>query len=320
MRERAGRLLPGWTVRIVGLAGLAGLTVTLAAFAVAGPAFAEMRQGELQAHEMEDSYAPDTAPLGHVLLGGLPFLLLLLCLGCAALQIVHSSAVESPARRHMLIEGELRTALRSRLPRVLTVYVLRGLSVWTVLVGGFLVSEALTTTAFGAPTPLRPDGGPWIFVRYTAPGSAVLAALVLRLGWTLAPAAAAADGLAPFAALRRSWALVWSRAGWLRTGAETLLRGLFTVGVYVAAQYAAQPLGSAARSLVLTYGTDNPYTAHAAAALTPVALAALLSAALTLPPAHRGFALRYRRLRPASGRSQMTDRERSGVGEDGPSL
>ena len=174
-------------MRIVGLAGLAGLTGTLAAFPVAGPAFDEMRQGELKAHEMEDSYAPDTAPLGHVLLGGLPFLLLLLCLGCAALQIVHSSAVESPARQPMLIEGELRSALRSRLPRVLTVYVLRGLSVWTVLVGGFLVSEALTTTAFGAPAPLRPDGGPWTFVRYTAPGSAVLAALVLRLGWTRRP-------------------------------------------------------------------------------------------------------------------------------------
>jgi hypothetical protein len=122
VRERAERLLPGWTVRIVGLAGLVGLAVTLAGFAVAGPAFAEMRQGELRAHEMEDSYAPDTAPLGHVLLGGLPFLLLLLCLGCAALQIVHFSAVDSQARQPVLIEGELRTSLRSRLPRVLAVY------------------------------------------------------------------------------------------------------------------------------------------------------------------------------------------------------
>ncbi|MFE8946405.1 hypothetical protein [Streptomyces sp. NPDC007856] len=204
--------------------------MTPAGFAVAGPAFAEMRQGEFRAHEMEDSYAPDTAPPGHVLLGGLPLLLLLLCLGCAALQIVHSRAVESRARQRMFIERELSTACRSRLPRVLAVYVLRGLSVWTVLVGGFLVSEALTATAFGAPAPLRPDGGPWTFVRYGAPGSAVLTALVLRPGWTLAPAAAAADGLAPLAALRRSWALVWSRAGWLRTGAEALLRGLFTVG------------------------------------------------------------------------------------------
>lgn len=52
------------------------------------------------------------------------------------------------------------------------------------------------------------------------------------------------------------------------------------------------------------YGTDDPYTAHAAAALTP----ALLSAALALPPAHRGFALLYRRLGPARGRSQVTAR------------
>ncbi|MGW2419143.1 hypothetical protein ACWC0C_07745 [Streptomyces sp. NPDC001709] len=287
------RLLPGWTAGIVGLTGLAGLAVTLTAFVAARPAFAHMWQGAQRAHRMEDSYAPDIAPLWRVLLGGLPFLLLLLCLGCGALQIVHCAAVDSRTRHRAPAEGQLAGALRAR---VLAVYVLRGVPVWTALVNGFLAAEFLTTTEFTAPAPLWPGGGTWTLVRYGAPGTGVLVALLLRLGWTLAPAAAAADRLGPLAALRRSWTLVWSRAGWPRTVAAALPLGVLTVGVYVVAQYAAQPLRPGTRSLVLTYGTDNPYTAYAAGALAPVAVAVLLSATLTLPLAHRVFAALYRRL------------------------
>ncbi len=109
--RRNWRALLGRTVCVIGLAALGGLAVTAAAFAFARPAFTEMWNGALAAREDEDSYAADVSHLLVILLGGLPVLLLILCLGCAALQTVHSRVVAAA------VAGRSRAKGKERPPR-----------------------------------------------------------------------------------------------------------------------------------------------------------------------------------------------------------
>ncbi|MFC8591162.1 hypothetical protein [Streptomyces atroolivaceus] len=149
----------------------------------------------------------------------------------------------------------------------------------------------------------------FVLLRYGPPLLGVAIALLLRLGWTLAPAAASAEGLSPRAAMRRSWSLVWGRtSAWFRTVAVALPLGGLTVGLYVLLHLVARPLRSGTVSLFLEWGPDNTYGAYAAGLLAPIAAALLLTGALALPPAHTALAILHRRLaRRSPGRDRRQD-------------
>ncbi|MEV6261103.1 hypothetical protein AB0M42_10180 [Streptomyces sp. NPDC051784] len=287
-----GRHLYGCSARAAGVAALGGLLVTAAGFLIAWPQFDAFQAGAVRARIDEDSYAPDGSrvhTLWIVLLGCLPFLVLLLHLGCAAVQTAASQA-----------HGRFRA--------VLGVYVLRGPLVWAPLVLGILVEEYFTTTAFRQHTAIVPKWEyPNLFelLRYGPPLLGLAVALALRLGWTLAPATCAAEDLGPWAAMRRSWSLTWGRAAaWYGTAAVALPLGTLTVGAYLLLHAACRPLRSATASLFLDRGPENPYGAYAAGALAPIAAALLLTGALTLPLAHTAFAVLQQRLAQARARDR----------------
>ncbi|MFE9388690.1 hypothetical protein [Streptomyces sp. NPDC006784] len=322
-----GRRLFGLAARAAGLAALGGLLVTALGFLVAWPAFTEMRRGAIAARRMEDSYGPSgllVQDLWLIALAGLPFLVLLLHLGCASVQTAATRAV-ADREDHLPAEGASGPAGspattsappaggrgRGRFGAVLGAYLLRAAAVWAPLVAGILVSEYFTTTLFREYTAIVPkweyptrfallhDGAPLLGLAIT---------LVLRLGWALAPAAAAAEHLGPLGALRRSWTLVWGGAtAWLRTLAAALPLGALTVGAYFLLHAAARPLRSGASSLFLAWGTDNTYTAYCVGILAPIAAALLLSGALTLPPAHVVLAVLRHRLAEARERRAPGD-------------
>ncbi|MGW8379080.1 hypothetical protein [Streptomyces sp. ODS28] len=288
---RNRRPLCGQTLRITGLGALGGVLLTGAAFAIAWPYFTEMWDGALEAQAYDgDSYYPETQGALNVMAATLPFLLLLGALCCAALQTVHSRALDgaSPLGGRAFWRRE-----RARVGSAFGVYVLRGILVWAVVAAGILTQEILTTTKYQAPTIIPPHTLGSTVVKFGAPLLAMCVALLLRLGFSLAPAAAVADGLNPLAALGRSWSLVWRGGAWPRTAAVTLPAGLLVVGVYVAVQYAAGPLHNVVASAFLAHITEIQYVAYAAAVLTPVAVATLASGALTLPFAHTVLAARY---------------------------
>ncbi|MFH9431930.1 hypothetical protein ACH4JZ_27050 [Streptomyces sp. NPDC017615] len=87
LRRHRGTLA-GAAVRIVGLCGLVGLLMTAAVFALAWPCFTRMRNQRIWYQQIEDPYLHDHTDLTRVALGALPFFLLLLCIGSAALQRV----------------------------------------------------------------------------------------------------------------------------------------------------------------------------------------------------------------------------------------
>ncbi|MFJ8882756.1 hypothetical protein ACIRJR_05015 [Streptomyces sp. NPDC102402] len=287
MRRDGGRLY-GRAALVTGPVALGGLLLTAVGFLAAWPEFTEIRLGAERARVDEDSYAPDGSRVNTmwlILLACLPFLILLLHLGCAAVQTAATRAV-----------GEGRGRLRT----VLGVYVLRGVCVWTPVVLGILVEEYFTTTTFREYTAIVPKWEyPNLFevLRYGPPLLGMASALVLRLGWTLAPAAAAGEGLGPRAAMRRSWSLVWGGASaWLRTVAVALPLGGLTVGLYVLLQAVARPTRAGAATLFLGWGPDNTYAAYVAGVLAPIATALLLTGALVLPPAHTALAVLHQRL------------------------
>ncbi|MFE5241027.1 MULTISPECIES: hypothetical protein [unclassified Streptomyces] len=295
LRRDRGRLF-GRAAGVTGLVALGGLLLTVVGFVAAWPEFTEIRLGAVRARIDEDSYAPDGSrvhTMWLILLACLPFLILLLHLACTALQTASARAVTGRA------PGRFRA--------VLGVYALRGVFVWAPLVAGVLVEETFTTTLFREHTVIVPKWEyPNLFVllRYGPPLLGLVAALVLRLGWTLAPAVAATEELSPLAALRRSWSLVWGRASaWFRTVAVALPLGALTIGLYVLLSSAAHPLRSGAASLFLEWGPDNTYAAYVAGVLAPIAAALLLTGALALPFAHTVLAVLQQRLSPAVARS-----------------
>ncbi|WP_203181754.1 hypothetical protein [Streptomyces pratensis] len=304
MRRDGGRLY-GRAARVAGLAALGGLLVTVVGFLAAWPAFAEIRRGAVQARLDEDSYAPDGSLVNTmwlILLACLPVLILLLHLGCTALQTACARAAAEPGESGP--HGRFRT--------VLGVYVLRGVLVWAPLVTGILVEEYFTTTTFREYTAIVPKWEhPNLFVllHYGPPLLGLALTLLLRFGWALAPATAATEGLAPLAALRRSWSLTWDRAtAWFRTVAVALPLAGLTVGMYVLLQFLARPLRPGTVSLFREWGPDNTYAAYVAGNLAPIAVALLLAGALTLPPAHTTLAILQRRLALTGGRRAAVTR------------
>ncbi|MCS0599912.1 hypothetical protein NX794_01450 [Streptomyces sp. LP11] len=291
-RHRAG--LASATVRVVGRAGLSGLLMTSAIFALAWPVFTHMRNQRIHYQQLEDPYLHDHTTLGLVALCTLPLYLLLLGTGTAALQRVCSQAVaaetQNPPR-----EGRSPVTHPARLRPILAVYALRGLIVWPLPLLALATAHALTGDQLDTPQPLERGSWPYTLVA-ASPVAAVLAALVLRLAFALAPAAAA-TGLGPRAALRRSWSLTWTRAGAARILATTLPLAALTAGALRLATQLALPLRPLTRAL-LEQATGNFFAAYYAGILTPVIVAILVTAAVTLPLSCTAFAALHDRLCP----------------------
>ncbi|GAA3727962.1 hypothetical protein [Streptomyces tremellae] len=282
--RRHRRALAGATVRAVGLCGAAGLLLTAAIFALAWPVFTRMRNQRTWYHYVEDPYLHDHSRLGLVAVCTLPLFLLLLGVGSAAVQGAGSRAASPEPQR-----GE-----PGRLRPVLAVYVLRGAAVWPLPVIVYAVSQSFAGYQLDSPQPLRPGTLPFTLVR-DSPVAALLVAVVLRLAFTLAPAAAAA-GLGPLAALRRSWSLTWTRAGWPRVLALALPLAALTAGALRLVTQVALPLRPLVRSLV-ERATGNFFAGYYAGILSPVAVGVLVTAALTLPLTCTAFAVLHARLR-----------------------
>ncbi|MFE7287214.1 hypothetical protein ACFU90_22675 [Streptomyces noursei] len=292
LRRHRGTLTAA-TVRVVGLSGLAGLLLTSATFALAWPVFTHMRNEQIRYHQLEDPYLHDPTGLVRVALCALPLFLLLLGTGSAALQGVCSRAVatgaDTPAE-----EVRPRTGGFARLRGVFAVYALHGLIVWPLplLVGA--ASHALTGYQLDTPEPLERGSLPYTLVA-ASPAAAVLVAVVLRLALALAPAAAT-EGLAPRAALRRSWSLTWTRAGGARVLALALPLAALTAGVLRLVVELALPLRPLVRSL-LEGATGNFFAGYYAGILAPVLVGILVTAALALPLTCTAFAALHDRLR-----------------------
>ncbi|MEU6825048.1 hypothetical protein ABZ921_30865 [Streptomyces atriruber] len=284
--------LAGATARVVGLSGLAWLLLTAAIFALAWPVFTQMRNQRLYYHYLEDPYLHDRSDLALVTLWTLPLFLLLLGIGSAALQIVCSRAVAAESGE---ASPEDRAVVRSRLRAVLSVYALRGLIVWILPLIAMIVAHRLTGDQLDTPLPLERGTLTYELVD-SSPIAALFVAALLRLSLTLAPAAAA-DGLGPLAALRRSWSLTWSRAGLVRVLAFALPPAALTAGLIRLVTQLALPLRPAVRTL-LEDATGNFFAAYYAGILAPVIVGILAAAAVVLPFAYTAFAALHTRLRP----------------------
>lgn len=293
LRRHRGALA-GATVRVVGLSGLTGLLTTAAIFALAWPVFTHMRNERIRYHHMEDPYLHDHTDLAQVALCTLPLFLLLLGTGSAALQGVCSRAVTAGTQAPS--EGDWsRAAVRARLRPVLAVYTLRGLVVWPLPLLVAFVADSLTGYHLDTDEQLLAPGS-WPHTLVAAsPAAAVFAAVLLRLALALAPAAAA-DGLGPRAALRRSWSLTWTRAGGARVLALALPLAALTAGVLRLVVQLALPLRPIVRTL-LEQATGNFFAAYYAGILAPVVVGILVTAALTLPLTCTAFAVLHGHLR-----------------------
>ncbi|MEU6002759.1 hypothetical protein [Streptomyces sp. NPDC047197] len=296
LRRHRGTLASA-TVRVVGLSGLAGLLMTAAIFALAWPLFTHMRNEVVRYHQLEDPYLHDHTDLTLVALWTLPLFLLLFGMGSAALQSVCSRAVvAAEAQAPSATDDRPQGAIRARLRPVLTVYALRGLIVWPLPVLVAVVADRLTGLHLDTEDEVLKRGTwPHTLVE-TSPAVALFAAVLLRLGLALAPAAAAA-GLGPRAALRRSWSLAWTRAGVVRVLALTLPLAALSAGVLRLVVQLALPLRPLIRGF-LEDATGNFFAAYYAGILAPVIVGILITAALTLPITCTAFAALYDRLQP----------------------
>ncbi|MFF1923019.1 hypothetical protein ACFVW8_20920 [Streptomyces sp. NPDC058221] len=280
------------TVRVVSLSGAAWLLMTAAIFGLAWPLFTHMRNQRIWYHHMEEPYTHDASPLGQVALCTLPLFLLLLGTGSAALQTVCSRAVAAGSREPSR-EDSARAVTPARVRPVLAVYALRSLIVWPLPVIAEIVSERFTGYQLDSPLPLERGSLPYTLVE-ASPVAAVCVAVVLRLALGLAPAAAA-DGLGPLAALRRSWSLMWTRAGGVRVLALALPLAVLSAGVVRLVVQVALPLRPLVRSL-LEQATGNFFAAYYAGILAPVIVGVLVGAAVALPVTFTAFAALYDRL------------------------
>lgn len=282
--SRGGRSLAGVILCVVALSGLLGLLATAAAFAVARPEFTKMRENLLWARSAEDPVSTDTWPLLLVALGAAPVLLAVLALGCAATGLAGAAAVAGAAdSAGRFTARRLGRRIRAGLGTVFAVHLVRGLAVAAAAALSFAacVGLAAASAALSWADPFRFDG-PFDslshLVAMIAPG-----ALLIRLGFALAPSCAALDGTGVWVALRRSWSLVWSRRAWPLTAGALLLTTCYWLPVHLLIRHLAGPLDSVVHSAVLAHVTPNTYVAHAAGLLTPGALAVLLSALSPCP-------------------------------------
>ncbi|MFJ5999035.1 hypothetical protein [Streptomyces sp. NPDC092370] len=299
--RRQGGSLPLIVLGAVVLAAVTGLSATVPAFALARPQFAQAWNDKLAAEQAEDSNFPHPEAVLLSALGALPALLLSAGLVGAVLQAACTVCVTAAQEHPSMGARRLWSRTLPRVPSVAAVCVLRGVLVLSAALasGALCVGLGLAVDTFTGVDPFSTDGP------FTPIGIALMlapSAVLLRAGFLLAPAACAVDGLAPRAALRRSWSLMGQRAAvpWL-LGACVI--GAACAGaVWLLVQQVAAPLRTAAREAVLADLTHNTYVAHAAGALTPPATAALLWTVLALPPAHTYLTVAYLRLRGDAGR------------------
>ncbi|MET9145394.1 hypothetical protein [Streptomyces sp. NPDC004042] len=309
------------TARLVGLSGLAGLLLTAAVFALAWPVFTRMRNQRIWYQHVEDPYLHDHTDLALVALCALPLFLLLLGTGSAALQAVCSRAVAAGSRASP--EGEpsdrsvpsdpsdrpdpsvpsdpsdrpdrSRAVAVARLRPVLAVYALRALIVWPLPVLAEAVANSLTGPQLDTDQQFL-ERGSWLYALVAAsPAAALFAAVLLRLALGLAPAAAA-GGLGPLTALRRSWSLVRTRTGAVRVLALALPLAALTAGLVRLVVQLALPLRPLVRGL-LEEATGNFFAAYYAGILAPVVVGLLAAAAVVLPVSCTAFAVLHERLR-----------------------
>ncbi|MFJ9888799.1 hypothetical protein ACIQRW_23410 [Streptomyces sp. NPDC091287] len=268
----------------------------------------------------EDPYLHDHTDLTSVALGTLPLFLLLLGVGSAALQTVCSRAVGAESADYAATARDSRSwgPAPARLRPVLAVYTLRGLIVWPLPLLVFVVADRLTGYHLDTPEPLERGSWPHTLVM-VSPAAALFIAALLRLALTLAPAAAAA-GLGPRAALRRSWSLTWTRTGAPRVLALALPSAAVAAGVFRLVAQVALPLRPLVRNLV-EQATGNFFAAYYAGILAPVIVGVLVAAAVTLPVTCTAFAVLHDRLRVprASPRSPGDPAARPTASEPRPS-
>ncbi|MFH9666929.1 hypothetical protein ACH4LQ_16945 [Streptomyces globisporus] len=179
---------------------------------------------------------------------------------------------------------------------MLFVYALRGLIVWPLPIGVAAWADSLTGYHLDTPLPLERGSWPYVLVS-ASPAVALGVAVLLRLALALAPAAAA-DGLGPWAAVRRSWSLTWTRTGVPRVLVLALPLAAVAAGVLRLAVQAALSLRPLVREL-LEPAPGNFFAAYYAGILAPVVVGVLVTAALVLPVACTAFAVLHDRLRPS---------------------
>ncbi|WDO11300.1 hypothetical protein ME763_36805 (plasmid) [Streptomyces murinus] len=287
-------VLAAATVRVVGLSALARLLMTALIFALSWPLFTRMRNRRAWYHHLEDPYLHDHTALARLALGTLPLHLLLLGTGSAALQTVCSRAVA--AKTQPLHKDRPPPAALSRLRPVLAVYTLRGLIVRPLPLLAAYTATSLTGHQLDTPEPLERGSLPCHLVA-ASPAAALFVAVLLRLAFALTPAAAA-TGLGPRAALRRSWSLTRTRAGATRALDLALPPAALCAALLRLATQLALPLRPLVRTL-LEQATGNFFAAYYAGILAPVTVGIPATAATTLPLTCTAFAALRDHLRPS---------------------
>ncbi|MGV2920877.1 hypothetical protein [Streptomyces alfalfae] len=294
VRQQGGSL-PVLVLCTVALAGAAGLLATALAFGLAWPRFPEAWHDLLAARRSEDSNPAHPESVLLPGLGALPAVLLIAGGVGAVVQTACALCVTTTETGRMGARRLWRRT-RPRVGRVAAVHVLRGALVLAAALasGALCLGVALMVDACTGLDPFSSEGP------FTPNGIALMlapAAVLVRAALALAPAAGAVDGLAPGAALRRSWSLTRRRAAWPWLLGACLVGAGCAGAVWLLVRRAAAPLHAVVRDTVLTHVTPNTYVAYAAGELAPVAAAALLCAALALPPAHTCLTAAYLRLR-----------------------
>jgi hypothetical protein len=282
-----------WTVA---LAGAAGLLATALAFGLAWPRFTQAWNDLLAARRSEDSNFANPESVMLPALGALPAVLLVAGVVGAVLQTACAVCVTTAEAGRAMGARRLWQLTRTLVGRVVAVYILRGTLVLAAVLasGALCVGVALGVDKFTGFDPFSTEGP------FTLNGIALMlapSAVLLRAGFLLGPAASAVDGLAPRAALRRSWSLMRRRAAWpWLIGACLLSAGCAGAACLLVGQVDA-PLQAAVREAVLTDVTHNTYVAYAAGVLAPVMTTALLFVAVALPPTQTYLTAAYLRLR-----------------------
>ncbi|MFJ9039034.1 hypothetical protein ACIRF8_20870 [Streptomyces sp. NPDC102406] len=273
------------------------LMTTVLAFALAWPRFDALWDYALAARAAEDSYTTDWVTLVPRALCALPLAVLVVSTGSAVVHTAAAVRVTAREEEQGLSTRRLWRRLRRRAGGVLVLYALRGALLLTTA-SAAAAADVGVGYALDAFTGLEPFGVSGPFKSPAGLAAMLLPApLVLRLGFALAPAAVAVDGMTARAALRRSWALVWRRRVWPWSLAAGVLAAGVMVAVWLSSWQAVAPLRPTVRAAVLAHVTSNEYVAGAVAMTVPMATLVLLCAAVALYPVQRWLTSVYVRLR-----------------------
>ncbi|WP_395575095.1 hypothetical protein [Streptomyces sp. BK79] len=271
--------------------------MTVLAFALARPAFEGLWDEALAARAAEDSYSPDWLGVVPPLLLAVPLGALVVAAGSAVVHADAAAGVSGGEDHRRLPAREAWRRLRPAAAGVLVLYALRAalLLAATLAAGVVAVGVASVLELFTDLAPFR-MGGPF----ETPAGLASVLAPVpvaLRIGFLLAPAAVAVDGVPARTALRRSWSLVRRRRVWPWFLAAAVLGAFVAVAVWLSAWRAVTPLRPVLREAVLAHVTSNGYAAEAAATVLPAMTLTLLCVTVCLRPVQTLLTAVYVRLR-----------------------